>query len=61
MLLMQVPNIRTALLIVVVIWSSCRFYYFCFYVIEKYVDPELKFSGIVSMVTNLFVRRSKRW
>jgi len=35
------PDRLTALLIVLLIWSSARFYYFIFYVLEKYVDPTL--------------------
>ena len=38
---------RTAGLVVLVVWSSARLYYFMFYVIEKYVDPGYRFSGIV--------------
>ena len=32
--------------IVLIVWSSARLYYFAFYVIEKYVDEEFKFSGL---------------
>ena len=39
-------TIRTAFLLFVAIWSFCRFYYFAFYVIEKYVDSSFKFSGL---------------
>ena len=39
---------RTAVLLCLVVWSSARLYYFMFYVIEKYVDPGYKFSGIFS-------------
>jgi len=39
---------ETAVLLVVAIWSFCRFYYFAFYVIEKYLDPAYKFSGLIS-------------
>ena len=51
------PNWKTAVLLVVAIWSFCRFYYFAFYVIEKYVDPSYKFSGLISFVKYLFRRR----
>ncbi len=50
-------NWRTAVLLVLAIWSFCRFYYFAFYVIEKYVDPGFKFSGLISFVRYLFRRR----
>jgi hypothetical protein len=51
------PHWRTAVLLVVAIWSFCRFYYFAFYVIEKYVDPAYKFSGLISFARYLFRRR----
>jgi len=51
------PNWKTAVLLVVAIWSFCRFYYFAFYVIEKYVDPAYKFSGLISFAKYLFRRR----
>jgi len=51
------PNWRTAVLLTLAIWSFCRFYYFAFYVIEKYVDPAYKFSGLISFAKYLFRRR----
>jgi hypothetical protein len=51
------PKWQTAILIALAIWSFCRFYYFAFYVIEKYVDPNYKFSGLISFVKYLFQRR----
>ncbi|HWZ42803.1 MAG TPA: hypothetical protein VNW97_04970 [Candidatus Saccharimonadales bacterium] len=47
------PATRTALLLVLAIWSFCRFYYFAFYVIERYVDPTYRFSGLLSFVRYL--------
>jgi hypothetical protein len=52
------PKWQTALLLALAIWSFCRFYYFAFYVIEKYVDPNYKFSGLISFVKYLLSRRS---
>jgi hypothetical protein len=51
------PKWQTAVLLVMTIWSFCRFYYFAFYVIEKYVDPGYKFSGLISFVRYLLQRR----
>lgn len=31
------------------LWSFARFYYFLFYVLERYVDPGLKYSGILDL------------
>jgi hypothetical protein len=34
-------------LLLVAIWAFCRAYYFAFYVIEHYVDPAYRFSGLI--------------
>ena len=57
LLFLDSPTLKTAVLLAVVIWSFCRFYYFAFYVIEKYVDSDYKFSGLISFVRYLFQRR----
>ena len=51
------PGWKTAALLVTAIWSFCRFYYFAFYVIESYVDPAYKFSGLIAFAKYLFRRR----
>ena len=50
------PKWQTAILLALAVWSFCRFYYFAFYVIEKYVDPAYKFSGLISFARYLFQR-----
>jgi hypothetical protein len=40
------PTLQTAILLALIIWSFCRVYYFAFYVVEKYIDPQFKFSGL---------------
>jgi hypothetical protein len=57
LLFLSDPNWRTAVLLAVAIWSCCRFYYFAFYVIEKYVDPGYKFSGLWSFARYCLQRR----
>ena len=57
LLFLDNPTWKTVGLLVLAIWSFCRFYYFAFYVIEKYVDPNFKFSGLVSFVRYLIQRR----
>lgn len=47
------PTIRTALLIGVMVWAFSRVYYFCFYVIERYIDPSFRFSGLFSVAVHL--------
>ncbi len=46
LLIVDRPTIRIVLLLGIAVWSFCRFYYFAFYVIERYVDPEYRYSGI---------------
>lgn len=42
---------RTFLLLTLALWGFCRFYFFAFYVIERWVDPQYKFSGLTSFLT----------
>ncbi len=48
---------KVAVLFVLSAWAFCRAYYFAFYVIEHYVDPGFKFSGLISFVR--YVTRKK--
>jgi hypothetical protein len=48
LLVLEAPTLKVAALLVLSIWSFCRFYYFAFYVIQHYVDPEFRFSGLLS-------------
>jgi hypothetical protein len=57
LIFLSVPDWKTAVLLALVIWSFCRLYYFAFYVIEKYVDPGYKFSGLFSFLKYLLQRR----
>jgi hypothetical protein len=56
---LEQPTLKTALLLALVIWCFCRAYYFAFYVIEHYVDPSFRFSGLGSFLVYL-LRRNKR-
>jgi hypothetical protein len=57
LIVLDSPVWKTAVLLAIAIWSFCRFYYFAFYVIEKYVDPGYKFSGLISFARYLLRRR----
>jgi len=46
LLFFERPTVRVAVLLLVAVWSFCRFYYFAFYVLERYVDPTYKVSGL---------------
>ena len=58
LLILDSPSVRTAALVAVLVWSSCRFYYFLFYVLEKYVDPSLRYAGLLALAGGLWRRRN---
>lgn len=58
LILLEHPEWRLAGLLALAIWSFCRSYYFAFYVIEKYVDPSYKFSGLGSFAKYLLTRKT---
>jgi hypothetical protein len=57
LLLVEQPSLRNAALLVLLVWSSCRFYYFLFYVLERYVDPTLKYAGLLALARAIAVSR----
>jgi hypothetical protein len=40
------------------VWASCRFYDFLFYVLERYVDPTLRYARVAALLAAL---RRRRW
>lgn len=59
LLVLEHPTWKAAGLLALAIWCFCRFYYFAFYVIEKYVDSRFKFSGLWSFVGYLLKSRRR--
>jgi hypothetical protein len=59
LLLLENFSWRVAICLAIAIWSFCRFYYFAFYVIEHYVEPGWRFSGLWSFAKYMFQRRPK--
>ena len=51
------PSLKVALLLGLTVWAFARAYYFAFYVIEHYIDPQFRFSGLGSFVKYLWGRR----
>jgi len=60
LLIIESPSWRVAVLLVIAIWCFCRFYYFAFYVIEHYVDPGYRFSGLWSFFGYLISKRRRQ-
>ena len=52
-ILLVTKDLKTGILLILIIWSSARIYYFMFYVIENYIDEDYKFSGIISFIQYL--------
>jgi len=59
LLFLEAPTLKIAVLLVIALWCFCRAYYFAFYVIEKYVDPTFRFSGLWSAVRYLCGRHQR--
>jgi hypothetical protein len=57
LLLFAYPTPKTGVLLIIAIWSFCRFYYFTFFVIEHYVDPSYRFSGLLSFALYLIQKK----
>jgi len=60
LLIMEAPSLKVAALLAVSIWGFCRAYYFAFYVIERYVDPAYRFSGLGSVLRYVLRERARR-
>ncbi|MGZ3657731.1 MAG: hypothetical protein ACXVB9_03345 [Bdellovibrionota bacterium] len=56
LILLEAPNWRVLVALAIVIWASARFYYFLFYVLEKYVDPNLKYAGLGALLRQILNR-----
>ena len=56
-LLAQNPSLETAALLGIALWAFCRWYYFMFYVVERYVDESYRFAGLSSFLRYLWVSR----
>ena len=57
LIILLTRSAEICLLLAICVWASCRAYYFAFYVIEKYIDPEFRFAGIGSFLAYLWRKR----
>jgi hypothetical protein len=46
-LILENPSIRFVALLATAIWAFCRAYYFVFYVIQHFIDPNHRFAGLI--------------
>ena len=56
-LLCEAPHWRVAVYLALTVWAFCRAYYFTFYVIKHYIEPNYRFAGLLAFVQYLFRRR----
>ena len=59
LLVLELPSVKVVVLLALAIWSFCRFYYFAFYVMEKYVDSTYRYLGLLDIARHLVSRRPK--
>jgi hypothetical protein len=59
MLLARDLRWSNAILLAICIWGFARAYYFSFYVLEHYVDPSFRFSGLFAALRYLVRRRGR--
>ncbi|MDB6108637.1 MAG: hypothetical protein JWR69_387 [Pedosphaera sp.] len=57
LLILEQPTLKVGALLGICVWCFCRFYYFAFYVIERYVDPSYRFSGLWSFAGYMVQRK----
>jgi hypothetical protein len=58
--LIEAPSWRVAVLMAIAVWAFCRVYYFLFYVIERWIDPEFRFAGVTGAVAYVIRRARSR-
>lgn len=57
LLLYKSLDVTTAILLSIVIWAFCRFYYFAFYVLHHYADKDYNYAGILHLIRYLLGKR----
>jgi hypothetical protein len=57
LVLLESTSVRTAVLLMLLVWAACRFYYFLFYVLERYVDPSLRYASVMALFRAILGKR----
>ncbi|MCX6955640.1 MAG: hypothetical protein NTV51_26145 [Verrucomicrobia bacterium] len=60
LLIAQSPTLRTAVLLGVTVWACCRFYYYLFYVLERYLGREKRFAGVFDALGFLLAPKRRK-
>ena len=59
LILSEMPSPRITALVALLVWASCRFYYFLFYVLERYVDSTMRYAGLFDLLLGMKERRTR--
>ena len=58
LLLAEMRSLKSAVLLVIAVWAFCRFYYYLFYVLERYLGRGKRFAGVLDALSYLLRSRS---
>jgi hypothetical protein len=58
-LLWQHPSMATAACVASLVWASARAYYFAFHVLQHWIEPGFRFTGLLDLLRHRW-RRAKR-
>jgi hypothetical protein len=59
LIFIEMPSLKVAVLLALLVWASCRFYYFLFYVLEHYVDRTMRYAGLFDLMMGMRRRRQQ--
>lgn len=59
LIILEIPSLRVAAYLLLLVWASCRFYYFLFYVLEHYVDPTIRYAGLWDLMMGMKLRQHR--
>jgi hypothetical protein len=60
LVILEMPNWRIAALLAMGTWAFCRFYYYLFYVLEKYAGRNQRYTGVFDALKYLLTRKDKK-
>lgn len=56
LLIAQLPTLKTVALLGLTVWAFCRFYYYLFYVLERYLGRDKRFAGVLDALRYLLLK-----
>lgn len=59
LLIAELPTLKTVGLLSLAIWAFCRFYYYLFYVLERYLGRKQRFAGVFDALRYLLGRSNR--